>query len=301
MAAGGLNFIATTGSAVTTWVWDLGDGTFKNGRIVSHKYAEPGTYDVVVYAVGPNCRVGEKSSTLVVSDECNVTIVMPSTNEYTCKNSPFTFEPIVFGGTGEYTYNWSPSSDFVDATELNGTVRNPVSNKSFTLKATDANSGAYGTKSVTLNVRNNPSVTLNTSTLQVRNNNPINLNNYRNNASGGTAPYTYIWTLNGYPVEDPENEYPSNGTSVYYLTVDDANGCATTPRRFIVYKSVGKEMSDDVVAGVNGGSFLIAYPNPVNNILNIFAEFAVESNVNIRIVDIIGKEVMFVKKAKYFR
>ncbi len=296
-----VNFIATTGSAVTTWVWDLGDGTFKNGRIVSHKYETPGTYDVVVYAVGPNCRVGEKASTLVVSDECDITIVVPSATEYTCKNTPFTFAPIVFGGTGEYTYNWTPSADFVDATLLEGTVRNPVSNKSFTLTATDANSGEYGTKAISLNVRNNPSVTLKRSTLTLNNNNPINLNDYRNNASSGTAPYTYGWTYkvgdSEVTVEDPENEYPPLGTTQYYLKVVDANGCVSTARRFVVFKSLSKEFNDnDVIAGVNNGSFMFTYPNPVKDYLNIFAEFTQETNVNIRLVDMLGQDVTNLNK-----
>ena len=51
----------TATSAVTTWVWDLGDGSpFQAGQNITYKYTVAGVYTVKLYTEGPNCLLVKK-------------------------------------------------------------------------------------------------------------------------------------------------------------------------------------------------------------------------------------------------
>ena len=60
--------------------------------------------------------------------------------------------------------------------------------------------------------------------------------------SGGTAPYTYVWTKNGVPFTNTNNVNPEDlinlnnptGVYIYSLTVTDANGCTATLSQQII-------------------------------------------------------------------
>ena len=112
------------------------------------------------------------------------------------------------GGNTPYTYSWSNG--------LNGSYQNSLSAGTYNVIATDANGCS---ESLSL-VVNEPPPLLNTNTVNnVTCNGGIDGAIYPN-VTGGTPPYTYIWS-NGVPFVDNVG-IPA---SIYFLNVYDANGC----------------------------------------------------------------------------
>ena len=118
------------------------------------------------------------------------------------------------GGTGPYTYNWSPSGGTnATATGLAAGI--------YTCTITDAN-GCTTTASAAVATSASPSATLQSQTDALCNGG--NTGTATVTASGGTPGYTYAWS-------------PSGGTSAtgtgmiagnYTCTITDAGGCTTT-------------------------------------------------------------------------
>jgi len=85
---------------------------------------------------------------------------------------------------------------------------------------------------------------------------------------------------------------PALGSNRYYLTVTDANGCSSVEKRLVVIRFSSKEVGDDdIVAGLSGDGYMLSYPNPVTDDLNIVAEFGESQNVRVRVLNLLGQEV----------
>ena len=121
------------------------------------------------------------------------------------------------GGSAPYTYDWSnngaqnPDTDAPTATNLLAGT--------YTVTITDAG-GCTRTASVTIMQTQGPSVTV----MVVSNATCTAGGSAMANASGGTGPYTYIWSVNNQTTKTATNLPP--GT--HHVTVTDANGCAAT-------------------------------------------------------------------------
>jgi gliding motility-associated-like protein len=131
------------------------------------------------------------------------------------------------GGTGPFTYLWTPATGLSSATVQNPSVTGITATTSYQLIVTDT-FGCSGNDFVVVNVVN--------STLQVEAGNggvvcaasgsPVQLGGTPT-AVGGTSPYVYTWSpatgLNAANVANPIATVIS--TTKYYLTVTDAKGC----------------------------------------------------------------------------
>ena len=119
------------------------------------------------------------------------------------------------GGTAPYTYLWS-----------NGSTNNPVTGLSvgtYTCTITDANACPSITVAVAVT---QPSSALTAPTPTKTNVSCFGGNNgtATANPSGGTAPYTYLWS-NG----STNNPATDLSVGTYTCTITDANGCVNTP------------------------------------------------------------------------
>ncbi|WEK19643.1 MAG: YDG domain-containing protein [Candidatus Pedobacter colombiensis] len=148
----------------------------------------------------------------------------------------------VSGGTGSYTYSWSPSGG--TAATASGLTAG-----TYTCTITDANLCST-TKTFTITQPSAP-ITASTAQLNVACNGGSNGSASVSNVSGGTGSYTYSWS-------------PSGGTAAtasgltagtYTCTITDANLCSTTKTFTITQPSapITASMAQSNVA-CNGGS-----------------------------------------------
>jgi len=150
------------------------------------------------------------------------------------------------GGTGPYTYSWSPSGGTnATATGL------PVG--VYTVTVTDANACSI-TRSVTIT---QPSALTSTASMTT-----VSCNGGSNgvatvNVSGGTGPYTYSWA-------------PSGGTAAtasglaagtYTVTVTDANACTLTRTFTLTQPTALTSTASMTTVSCNGGSNGVATVN----------------------------------------
>lgn len=133
--------------------------------------------------------------------------------------------PTASGGTPPYTYAWTPTTGLTDATTANPTAA-PTSNTTYIVAVTDANSCVTRDTVVitiypraTVNAGADKAVCIGLST-------GIGSTSV---ATGGTPPYTYLWTpatgLNSATLPNPIAT--PTATTDYLLTVTDANSCQT--------------------------------------------------------------------------
>lgn len=160
--------------------------------------------------------------------------------DQTITNCPGSFvqiggSPTASGGSGNYTYSWSPSI-VGGVTVLSPTASNPIVTgltitTHFHVTVTDVNTGCTGTDEVVITIV--PSnLTANaggTKVLCANSSGCVTLGGANGiaTATGGSGPYIYQWSpISG--LNDPTNANPCaspTSTTVYHLTVTDQLGC----------------------------------------------------------------------------
>lgn len=66
----------TSGSGPISYAWDFGDGTSATGQVVTHRYAQTGTYTVTITATNPAGPVTETIQVMVVNDEIMLPLIL---------------------------------------------------------------------------------------------------------------------------------------------------------------------------------------------------------------------------------
>ncbi len=193
-----LTATASGGTPAYTYAWSTGDTGPTIGSLPA------GTYTVT--ATDANGCTAMASFTVTQSQEIDVTIT-GETIVCGAEDSGFA-GTIVSGGTAPYSYNWSTGA-------LTENINNLPSG-TYSVTVTDA-AGCTGEASITINVISDFGVNLiprdalcfgdnNGSVLAV--------------ASGGSMPYTFMWS-NG----STSNEITGLVAGTYDVTVTEANGC----------------------------------------------------------------------------
>ena len=194
---------ASGGTMGYTYQWD--DPMNQTTAVATGLVA--GTYNVVVTDAN-GCTA---SNSVTINEPATITTSIISMNVSCNGGSNGTVDLTVTGGTAPYTFMWSNSATTEDMVGLSSGTYNVV--------VTDAN-GCTATDNVTIN----EPATITTSIISTdvpcngSNNGTVDLT-----VSGGTAPYTFIWS-NSATTEDMVGLSP--GT--YNVVVTDANGCTAT-------------------------------------------------------------------------
>lgn len=224
------------------------------------------------------------------------TVFQPMTlslsNKSTCTNIPVQIgnPNLITGGSGDFSIYWHPANMLNDAHIVNPTAQVNFGSQ-FKVTVTDNLTGEMVQKTMNLTINEGPSLSLNPLFLITSKNTVLDLNSYLT-ISGGSSPYITNWyDDNNNMIADPTNVIPSVGINKYYVEVSDAGGCISKRLRFIVVATPKKDGTEEIAIGKYGTGMLYAYPNPTESTLNVVAEFADQTNIKVRITDLLGNEV----------
>lgn len=144
-------FVGTAGNQVVNWTWDFGDGYVEtNSQPTVYHYYPPAngvTYLVTLTTTDINGCTTSSYNNIVIQGGVPVTV--NAGNDFTlCQAGTYQLNANATGGTGTYTYSWTPATGLSSTTISNplAIVQGPVC---YTLTATDVN-GCYDMDTICL-------------------------------------------------------------------------------------------------------------------------------------------------------
>ncbi|MFM7595672.1 MAG: gliding motility-associated C-terminal domain-containing protein [Flavobacteriales bacterium] len=221
---------ASGGTAPYTYLWSNGPTSANVSNLA------PGTYSVVVTDAN-GCTA---SANVTISQPVLLTATTSSTNISCNGLNNGTASVTASGGTAPYSYLWNNNSTFA-------TVAN-LAPGNYSVTVTDANGC---TVSANVNITEPAILGANTASTNVSCNG-LNNGSAAVTASGGTAPYTYLWNNNATSAT-VSNLAPGN----YTVTITDANGCTVSGNVTITQPTVlaASATSTNVTCnGLNNGT-----------------------------------------------
>ncbi len=211
------------GTATANAVGGIGPYTYNwmPGNINSQTISSlcPGSYTVTVHDAN-NCT---STGTVIITQPPLLQTGVTSTN-VACNsgcNGTATSNPT--GGVGPYTYNWAPGGQTTNSI-------NSLCPGTYTLTVTDAN-GCIQTQNVTITQPNPLVVTINA--IQISCNSSCD-GSAAAVVSGGSPPFTYLWSPGGETTSSISNLC----AGTYTVQVTDANGCVNTATVTMVQPTV---------------------------------------------------------------
>lgn len=222
----GLTINATnlsTGSNVSGWNWDFGDGSTSTETNVVHAFAAPGTYQVCL-SVQNGCGVNQSCQMVEVTATGSVILVAATVNNVLCfGQSTGSIVLIVNGGSGVYTYSWTGP----DSTYNTPSIQD-IPSGSYQLVLTDDQGNIFiGGYHV-----DEPSDLLLAGSTVIDNscfgqsNGSISLD-----ISGGVGPYLYSFNGSVPQTENFLNQLPGGSVQA---SVTDSNGCVLLAGPYII-------------------------------------------------------------------
>ncbi len=209
---GKVTALVNGGSAPYMFIWSSGDTTFQITDL------SPGNY-VVTITDQDGCTYSDSAAVQQGIDPgspCSTfTLNLQTTDESILNGNDGSILALPSGGTSPYTYTWSSGQSTSEIQNL--------SVGGYDVTVTDAN-GCVLTQATMIQAGSDPCLNfmINTSvtneTTQGENDGSAQVNVF-----GGTAPYTYQWSI-GLNSESASNLSPGN----YTISVTDQNGCLST-------------------------------------------------------------------------
>ena len=199
---GSASVIASGGTSPYQYLWTPGNLAGSNQTALS-----TGTYTVSV-TDGASC-IG--STTVIIGQATTLNLTMSQTPT-TCGLANGTASVAVTGGSGAYSYVWSPLGGTASTTtQVAGGV-------TYTVNVT--NGACTGTSSILVGTSNAPTATVST----VGSNCGANNGSATVSAVGGTQPYGFVWSPTGGNAATANNL----NSGPYSVLITDASGCTLT-------------------------------------------------------------------------
>jgi len=246
---GGSNGAATVNAAsggTGAYTYDWTPGTPTGDGTVSVTGLVAGTWTCTATDVN-GCTI---SKSFIITQPTALNLTPSSQTNISCNGGSTGAATVnaATGGTGTYTYNWSPGTPTGDGTvSVTGLVAG-----TWICTATDAN-GCATSKSFT--ITQPTALTLNPSSqTNISCNGGSNGAASVNAASGGTGAYTYDWTP-GTPTGDGTVSVTGLVAGTWICTATDANGCATS-KSFTITQPTALTLNPSSQTNIscNGGS-----------------------------------------------
>ena len=198
-SSGSIDLTVSGGTAPYTYLWS------NNSTVQDPQSLSAGTYTVTVTDAN-GCTA---TTSVTITQPSTLTSSFTQINVGCFGNNTGSIDLTVTGGVAPFSYLWSNNFTQEDLQNLAAGT--------YSVTVTDAN-GCTTSQSVTISQPQAP-LALNTTQINVscfgNSTGSVNLT-----VTGGTAPFTYLWSNNG-TVEDPTGM----AAGTYSVTVTDANGC----------------------------------------------------------------------------
>ncbi|MBI3510650.1 MAG: gliding motility-associated C-terminal domain-containing protein [Bacteroidetes bacterium] len=223
------------GTTPYTYSWSPSGGTSATASGLT-----PGTYTCTITDAN-GCTT---TQTATVTEPTQITSSATSTNIQCNGASTGTASVTASGGTGGLTYSWTPSGGTASSASS-------LTAGTYTCTITDAN-GCTITQTVTLTQPPALTVTANSDSIC-----PGMPGTITANGGGGTGPYSYSWS-NG-PTTASQNVNPA-ATTVYTVTITDANGCTSTATSTVSIKPAAVA---NITSNASSGVYVVDASNPL--------------------------------------
>ena len=243
---------ATGGAGGYTYNWTPGNPTGDGTTSITGLTA--GTWTCTVTDAN-GCT---NATNFTITQPTAITANISSTTTSCSTNNGTATVSSVIGGAGGYTYDWTPGNPTGDGT----TSISGLGVGTWTCVITDAN-GCTISRNVNVSSNSAPTLTALSQT-NVACNGGANGAAQVNNASGGTAPYTYNWTP-GNPIGDGTTSVSGLTAGTWTCTVSDAGGC-TSSVNFTITQPTAISLTalSQTNVSCNGGSNGSAQVNPAS-------------------------------------
>jgi hypothetical protein len=256
-ATGVADLTVVGGTAPYTYNWNNGANTEDLNGVVA------GSYNVVI--TDANGCVTTASATIGQPTAISTTIFKTNVS---CNGSTDGSATItVSGGTPPYAYNWVTGDNTASVSGLGAGWYGVV--------VTDANGCSVADSveimepaALTLNIQGSPAQ----ATAVV---------------TGGTAPYTYLWT--GSQGNVPQTSQTAIGlvSVVYTVQVTDFNGCTISGTIDMADYNIGIE--EPVY---NFGAGITMYPNPTSDVTYVEYEFNTSVDLTVQVYNALGEAII---------
>ncbi len=241
-------------SPAAGYLWSNGDTTASVSNLA------PGNYTVTVSLLG---TCSDTASINVPSVSSNPPAATATATNANCFGDNGLANVVASGGTPGYSYLWSNGDTSTALTAPAGT---------YAVTVTDAQ-GCAAVDTVTIA---EPSAIVPTVTSTLESAPGANDGSATANPTGGTPPYTYLWSNGG--TTATISNLP---VGTYVVTVTDANGCTAFD-------------STSVITGLSGHagiSKFVAFPSPNDGIFQV--EFRADgmNDLTLEVLDLAGKRI----------
>jgi len=232
------------GAAPYSYRWTFGDGGSSTSQNPSHGYAAAGTYSATLTATDSASATASSSVTITVTAGAPLTARAEASPLSGQAPLAVTFTGSGSGGVAPYTYRWA-FGDGATSTSQNPSHSYSSSGDYIAVVTVTDSASARASSSVTVTVQARPSLTAIASASRASGPAPLAVS-FAGSASGGIAPYSYLWTFGdggSSASRNPSHTYRSAGTYTAVLTVKDASSGTSSRTLTISVSGVSREVT----------------------------------------------------------